>query len=314
MRYHTPQDGLHSLYPPRLADSIDVTEQIENDITRYVIRNTATSRYFLLKEPEYLIFRQFDGTQTPAQIARGGRAGDGPRVSLAALVRFLGKLDSFGLLARAGEGSATTEQKSQRGLYLRIHLFNPDRLLAWMDHCLGWAFSRPLIIASFVMMAVVTLGLLIRADDVAAHTSYIYSQYGLAAILTFTFVITALHEFAHGLACKHFGGDVREVGVLMIYYVLPAFYCNVSDIYRLGRRRERLWVIFAGIYWQLLVSASAAALWLIATPYTFISDFAFLTFLGGTLNIIFNCNPLIKLDGYYALSQLLRIENLQKRS
>ncbi|MEW6207953.1 MAG: efflux RND transporter periplasmic adaptor subunit [Acidobacteriota bacterium] len=314
MRYHTPQDGLHSLYPPRLVDSIDVTEQTENDITRYVIRNTATSRYFRLKGPEYLIFRQIDGTQTPAQIARGGRAGDGPQVSLAALIRFLGKLDSFGLLARAGEGSAEAEQKPRRGLYLRIHLFNPNRLLAWMDRCLGWAFTRPLIIASFVMMALVALGLIVRADEVARHTSYIYSEYGLAAILTFTFVITALHEFAHGLACKHFGGEVREVGVLMIYYVLPAFYCNVSDIYRLGRRRERLWVILAGIYWQLMVSAAAAALWLIATPYTFISDFMFLTFLGGTLNIIFNCNPLIKLDGYYALSQWLRIENLQKRS
>ena len=314
MRYHTPKDGLHSLYPPCLADSIDVTEQIEDNITRYVIRNTATSHYFLLKKPEYLIFRQIDGTQTPAQIACGGRAGESPRVSLAALIRFLGKLDSFGLLARAGEGSAQAEQKTQNNLYLRIHLFNPDRLLAWMDRCLGWAFSRPLIIASFVMMAVVMLGLIVRSDEVASSTSYIYSEYGLAAILTFTFIITALHEFAHGLACKHFGGDVREVGVLMIYYVLPAFYCNVSDIYRLGRRRERLWVIFAGIYWQLLVSASAAALWLISTPYTFMSDFAYLTFLGGTLNIIFNCNPLIKLDGYYALSQLLRIENLQKRS
>jgi multidrug efflux pump subunit AcrA (membrane-fusion protein) len=314
MRYHTPQDGLHSLYPPRLADSIDVTEQTENDITRYVIRNTATSRYFRLKEPEYLIFRQIDGTQTPAQIARGGRAGDCPQVSLAALIRFLGKLDSLGLLARAGEGSEQTEQKTRRGLYLRIHLFNPDRLLASLDRCLGWAFNRPLLIASFAMMALVALGLIVRADEVASHTSYIYSEYGLAAILTFTFVITALHEFAHGLACKHFGGEVREVGVLMIYYVLPAFYCNVSDIYRLGRRRERLWVIVAGIYWQLMVSATSAALWLILTPYTFISDFMFLIFLGGTLNIIFNCNPLIKLDGYYALSQWLRIENLQKRS
>jgi putative peptide zinc metalloprotease protein len=104
------------------------------------------------------------------------------------------------------------------------------------------------------------------------------------------------------------------MGVLMIYYVLPAFYCNVTDIHRMGRRRERLWVIFAGIYFQLLLSAAGALTWLVATPHTLISDLAFLVFLGGTFNILFNCNPLIKLDGYYALSQLLRVQNLQAES
>jgi putative peptide zinc metalloprotease protein len=104
------------------------------------------------------------------------------------------------------------------------------------------------------------------------------------------------------------------MGVLMVFYIMPAFYCNVSDIHRMGRKRERLWVIGAGIYWQLLVSASAALLWLLATPFTGLADFAFLVFLGGTFNVLINCNPLIKLDGYYALSQLLGVQNLQSLS
>ncbi|MGH9822941.1 MAG: efflux RND transporter periplasmic adaptor subunit, partial [Blastocatellia bacterium] len=141
-----------------------------------------------------------------------------------------------------------------------------------------------------------------------------YSEYGLAAIIIFALVIGTLHEMAHGLACKHFGGDVPEVGVLMVFYVLPAFYCNVSDIYRFGRRRERLWVVAAGIYWQLLVSAAAGMVWLVATPYTILADCVFLIFLGGTFNVLINCNPLIKLDGYYALSQLAGVTNLQARS
>lgn len=40
--------------------------------------------------------------------------------------------------------------------------------------------------------------------------------------------VTACHEFAHGLTCKHFGGEVREMGFMLIYFQ-PAFYCNVSD-------------------------------------------------------------------------------------
>ena len=48
--------GLYCLYPPRLADEVEVTEQVEAGVTRYVVRNTATSRYFLLKQPQYKIF------------------------------------------------------------------------------------------------------------------------------------------------------------------------------------------------------------------------------------------------------------------
>ena len=58
----------------------------------------------------------------------------------------------------------------------------------------------------------------------------------------------------------------------------------------------------------------AGCLWLLATPYTLVADFSLLVFIGGSFNILINCNPLIKLDGYYALSQALGVVNLQSRS
>jgi len=314
MQPHEQYHGEYLLYPPRVADYVDVTEQAEQQSARYIVRNSLTSRYFLLKQPEYRIFQQIDGTRTIAEITQGGASGEGPRVSKGALIRFLAKLDSLGLLARGGADSIATESRTRRGQYIRIPVFNPDRMLAWLNRKLGWALTSPFIVASFAFMTVVAFALLTRWDEIAAYTSYTYNRYGFGAVLAFTLVIVVLHEFAHGLACKRFGGEVREVGVLMVFYVLPAFYCNVSDIHRFGRKSQRLWVIFAGIYWQMLVSAAGAALWFVATPHTLIADFAFLVLIGGTINILFNCNPLIKLDGYYALSQLVGIENLQARS
>src|SRR5882724_7840527 len=308
------QSGPYCLYPPRLAQEVDITEQIEASVTRFVVRNVATSRYFILKQPEYRVLRQFDGNLTLSDVARGGSQGDGPRVSLPALVRFVGRLDSLGLLARGGSDDPIAAHQRERGLYIRFRLFNPDRFLAWLDRVFGWALTRTSILSSFVLMVFVAFWMLARADEVSTYTSYLYREYGIAAILAITLTITALHEFAHGLACKHFGGDVREMGVLLIYYVLPAFYCNVTDIYRIGRKHQRLWVIFAGIYWQLVVSALSGLLWLLATPYTLLADLSLLVFIGGSFNILINCNPLIKLDGYYALSQALGVVNLQGRS
>jgi putative peptide zinc metalloprotease protein len=302
--------GAYCLYPARPGDEVDVTERLEGDSLRYVVRNRATSRYFLLKGPEYQIFQRIDGSSGIREIASPAN-GAGPKASTDAVVRFLSKLDSFGLLAREGDFDAA---RATPGHYFRIKLFNPDAFLAFLDRRLGWALTRTSITASFVIMGLVAVGMLIRASEAAAYTGYIYSEYGLSTIILFTLVITTVHEMAHGLACKHFGGDVPEVGVLMIYYVVPAFYCNVSDIYRFGKRSQRVWVVMAGIYWQLLVSAIGALVWLLATPQTVLADFCFLVFLGGTFNVIINCNPLIRLDGYYALSQLFGVHNLQKRS
>jgi putative peptide zinc metalloprotease protein len=303
----------YCIYPPRMAEAVDVTEQIEGDAVRYVVRNQATSRYFLLKAPEYKIFQQLDGTQTLSEISAGGKGGRAPRASLPALIKFLTKLDSLGLIAQGGT-PLTTAPKPAQGLYRRIQLFNPNSLLAWLDRRFAWLLTKPFITATFVLMFAVLLGLLVRSDEVITYISYTYAEYGLGTIILFILTITVLHEFAHGWACKHFGGDVNEMGVLMIYYVMPAFYCNVSDIYRFGRKSQRIWVIAAGIYWQLSVSALAAFIWLLATPYTVVADLMFLVFLGGTFNIVVNCNPLIKLDGYYALSQALGVQNLQSQS
>ncbi len=308
------QNDSYCFYPPCIADEVDVTEQIEDGLTRYVIRNRRTSRYFLLKPAEYQVFRQINGAQSVIGISGGGRDSTGPRVSRPALIKFLSRLETLGLLAAGGADAAEDSTKQERGLYFRVRLFNPDRFLGWLDRNFGWALTRPFIVASFVMMAAALIGLLIRAGEVAGYTAYAYEEYGLAVILLVALTITASHEFAHGLACKHFGGDVKEVGVLMIYYVLPALYCNVSDIYRIGRKRERLWVIGAGIYWQLALSAVAALVWLATTPFTPLADLMFLVFIGGTLNVLFNCNPLIKLDGYYAFSQMVGVPNLQARS
>jgi putative peptide zinc metalloprotease protein len=307
--------GAHCLYPPRVLDEIDITERIEGDHTRYIVRNRAAARYFLFKPTEYQIFRQFDGTHTLVEIVDGQREESEPRPSRQSVIKFLTKLDTLGLIARGGVAEQTHgAAKRERGFYIKFPLYNPDSLLKWLDRKIGWALAKPYIIASFVAIALVTFGLLLKFDEVRAYSHSIHSEYGMVVILLFVLTITALHEVAHGLACKHFGGDVREMGVMLIFYVIPALYCNVSDTHRLGRKQQRLWVIFAGIYCQLILAALGAFVWLMATPQTRLADFGFLVLLGGTFNVFINCNPLIKLDGYYALSQLLGVNNLQEYS
>src|SRR5215467_4754940 len=91
--------GDYCIYPPRIADEVDVTEQVDSGAARYVVRNRATSRYFLLKQPEYQIFLRIDGTNPVGGIATPPGSAAGPRATREAVVRFLARLDSLGLIA-----------------------------------------------------------------------------------------------------------------------------------------------------------------------------------------------------------------------
>jgi putative peptide zinc metalloprotease protein len=111
------------------------------------------------------------------------------------------------------------------------------------------------------------------------------------------------------MTCKAFGGRATEVGALMIYYFLPALYCNVSGIHLIPKRSQRLWVIAAGVYWQLLVGTVTLLVWFVLAPHTPLADLAFMFFLGSVLDIVFNANPLIKLEiVIHKIKQALRPE------
>jgi putative peptide zinc metalloprotease protein len=174
-------------------------------------------------------------------------------------------------------------------------------------------WTTQFFIGSLLLMPVAALLALMNDDEVATYGSYILKEHYVAVIVA-GLLVGVTHEFAHGLTCKAFGGRVTEVGALFIYYFLPALYCNVSGIHLIPQRGRRLWVIAAGVYWQLLVGALSLLAWFSLAPYTLLADLAFIFFCGSVLDVAFNGNPLIKLDGYYFLSQWLRLPNLMDRA
>ncbi|MBI2946572.1 MAG: biotin/lipoyl-binding protein, partial [Verrucomicrobia bacterium] len=125
-------------------------------------------------------------------------------------------------------------------------------------------------------------------------------------------VITA-HEFSHGLTCKHFGGRVREIGFMLIYFQ-PAFYCNVSDAWLFPEKSRRMWVTFAGGYFEIFLWGLATVVWRVTEPHTTLHYLALVVTATSGIRTFFNMNPLIKLDGYYLLSDFLDIPNLRQKA
>lgn len=300
-------------YPPQLASDVDITARHDGAKQSFVAGSAAAGRYLRLGATERQVLELLDGSRTPSAVCEEltRRNGAGPRID--ALGRFLTRLDEAGILA--GERTAAPRQTNRAGsrFYARWSLFNPEPLFDRLLPLLGWIWTSSFFVASIGLMLVAVLLALAHEAEVSKYATQTLHQHYLAIFLA-AWVIGVSHEFAHGLTCRAFGGRATEVGVILIYYCIPGLYCNVSGLHLIPQRGRRMWVIAAGVYWQLLVGSSALLGWLASNPDTLLAQTAMVVASGSLLYVAFNANPLIKLDGYYFLSQWLSIPNLMSRS
>ncbi|MCA9067685.1 MAG: efflux RND transporter periplasmic adaptor subunit, partial [Planctomycetaceae bacterium] len=135
----------------------------------------------------------------------------------------------------------------------------------------------------------------------------------IAIVWAGIFLSTYLHECAHGLTCKHYGGEVPDGGVLLLFF-MPCFYCNVSDAWLIPEKYRRMAITLAGAYCDLCVWALCVFVWRLTMPDTFINYLALMMLSVCGTRCLLNLNPFLKLDGYYLLIDWLEMPNLRSRS
>lgn len=299
-------------YPPEIDNEVEVSPQPEAERLVYVVGRPAIGRYIKLGQTEYQVL-QLIGGRSLADVSTAYGQQYGGNLTVGTLVKFLAKLNQVNLLAGEGLSAESSQQQLSRHAYVQFRLFDPDPLFSLLVPKLRWIWTPGFVVITLLLMLMTLLIVLGNWPDVSAHSSRLIAEhYGL--ILLAGLIIVFSHEFAHGLTCKAFGGRATEVGLLLIYYLLPGLYCNVSGLHTIPKRSRRLWVIAAGVYWQLLVGTVSLLAWFCLEPYTLLADTALIFCLGSLLNLAFNANPLIKLDGYYFLTQLLSLPNLMEKS
>ncbi len=196
---------------------------------------------------------------------------------------------------------------------------DPDRFLTWLHGKLGFVFERWFVVVSLVGLAF-SVGIFITHwSEIGRDTLEFYnfshkSRIDLAAFWILGALLMCAHETGHGFACKHYGGRVPAMGFLLIY-LTPAFYTDTTQGDVLGTRFQRLVITVAGVWTELMICAIATPIWWLTPPGTAIHDFAYLIMLlTGIAVVLINWNPLIKLDGYHILTQLVGISDLKEAS
>jgi putative peptide zinc metalloprotease protein len=316
---------------PKLRRNLKFVRQESEGAVAYVVKDPSTMKYFRFGQIEAWLMQQMDGGHTFQQICDLLHAEVGLRAQPAALEVLVRRLKEMGLVERTPRERSALLMERVRGqrrsrrqngntlLRMRFSFGDPDGWMTrWVDR-LAFFWTPAFIMASIVGFLLYTLLLVYNWPAFSAAMASLYSPsqwtIGILAMSYVTFAgIGIIHEIGHGLTCKRFGGEVHEIGAMLLYFT-PAFYCNISDAWTFQNRAHRLWVTFAGGWIQLWVAAIAAVVWVLSEPGTVVHAVALLTAaLAGSLSLLVNYNPLIPLDGYYALVDYLDLPNLRDRS
>lgn len=312
---------------PRLGGHVQVRRQPGRDARWYVFNDTATGRQHRLNDIAYQFAGRCNGHHTTQQIWDTLLEQlDDHAPSQEEIIQLIGQLSESGMLQvdKLSDVEALFERheerasKQRRGglnpLAFRINLFNPDTLLRRFDavgqHLFRtWVLGVWGLVVGFALMAAFGHWSELRAH---AATYLLTPRYLILMWLCFP-VIKAVHELAHGLAVRRWGGEVTQMGITLLVLV-PAPFVDASAASAFRHTYQRVMVSASGIMAELLIAALALFVWLNTEP-GLLRDTAFVfAFIGSVSTVLFNGNPLLRFDGYYVLSDALNLPNLASRS
>ncbi len=302
----------------KLRADLEYSPQQQQGKRFVIVKDPVTGRYFRFSESQSFILDLLHEPVVFSTLVSQASESLRTVVPPATVEGFLRSLDEKWLLDTAAvrEKLADIENHRLRErnlLYWKLMSINPEKIFEWLLPRTAWAFTKTFhLFAGLSILSGLIITLLHR-DEFAGGVQTLFNLHGLLFLWLVTFTVITMHEFSHGLTCCHFGGKVREVGFMLIYFQ-PAFYCDVSDSWMFPSKRQRMWVTFAGGYFQLVVWGVCTILWRITDTNTVINQVALVVIVFAGLQTLVNFNPLIKLDGYYILSDYLEIPNLRTKA
>jgi putative peptide zinc metalloprotease protein len=313
---------------PRLRAHAQIHRQTFRGQVWYVLQDHQTGRFFRVSPAANRMLCLMDGRRTMRTVwdIAGERSADDPPTQ-DETIQLLSQLHAADLLqgelppdiAEIADRSQRADrrrliQRLRNPMAMRLPLFDPDKLL---DATLP--LVRPLfsVVGFLAWLALVLTGATLAVLHWSELTSNVADRVlvaqNVALILCVYPLMKTLHELGHAYATKIWGGEVHEVGVMLLVFI-PVPYVDASASAAFRQKRRRIVVGAAGIIVELALAAIAMIVWVNASPGLGRAVAFNVILIGGVSTLFFNGNPLLRFDGYYILSDLLEIPNLATRA
>jgi putative peptide zinc metalloprotease protein len=294
----------------------------------YVLQDPASGRAHRFSPAARLVIAAMDGKRSVEnlwEIANKHLGENAPTQD--EIITLLGQLHAADLLqsdvtpdvAELFERGERQEKARRRRSYanpmaVRIPLWDPDALLNRIN-----AFIRPLWSrwGALLWLAVVSPAVILIPPHWTELTNN-FSDRVLAVdnllLLWLVFpVIKAFHEMGHATATKAGGGEVHDIGMILLV-LLPVPYVEASAATAFKSKYARALVGAAGMLVETFIAAIAFYVWLLIEPGIVRASLFNVMLIAGVSTLVFNGNPLLRYDAYYILADLIEIPNLAQRS
>ena len=304
----------------RLNDELVFTPQRYGEKTCFHIEVPSRSKFFRVGYHEYVFISLLDGKTTFAHAlaVTAQQSGDEALSEAEArktiswmlengLAAFADKRDSIDVIS-PDKANSTILQKINP-FWIKIPLGNPDGWFRTIEPYFQWLFHPVSILVSIGFMFASLMTALSSWEYIAAGCQGILAADNWFWILLTWVFLKVIHECAHGLACRIHGGEIRETGLIFILFA-PMAYVDVTSSWSISSRWKRISIAAAGMYIELLVAAVAVFLLFLTQSQIQKQLLINVIVMASLTTIAFNANPLMRFDGYFILSDLMKIPNL----
>jgi putative peptide zinc metalloprotease protein len=319
--------------PAPLRPDLRIRKIVQNGELRYIVKDPDKQEYFSFDPDQHKILSMMNGVDDLHKLlGRFNQQSKNEQYDLGSLEELVQSARDFDLLKRSQreENAALLERLKQERqkkilqgkgslLWMRYQLVDPN---AFFDRIIDSIrfFWQPRGVKSclaLVMSAVVLV--LLHLDRFQADFDRVYfaahqGALGALGIWCVALGAIALHECGHGLTCKNYGGEVHEMGFLLLAFQ-PCLYCNVNDAWLFPEKRHKIYVALAGVWVEILLGSLAAWVWFFVDVGNPVGRIAYILMTISTASsLLVNLNPLLRFDGYYMLTDLLEVPNLRQNS
>ena len=313
----------------RVRKCLKFSTRLENGESFVTVEDPVRSKHFRIGLAEYRFIAKVNGVRSNAQIlellqaeqqsnqaesakADHIQADQVPQIAnwlLAMNLVTVNKADNANRLnAMAQQIDKAKLVGWMNPISMKVSLFNPNRFLQGIQPATEWLFSSWIVLL-WVITGVYSLSCLVSNwQRVYASSAGAFSSDGWLWLLLTWFVLKVFHETAHGIACRRYGGEVPEFGVLFLLFA-PMAFVNVTSMWRFSNRWQRMVVSAAGMYIELWIAFFAIIVWSQTDGVVASTAFSVMV-MSSVTTILFNANPLMRFDGYFLLSDFLAIPNL----
>ncbi|MGB0715731.1 MAG: efflux RND transporter periplasmic adaptor subunit [Phycisphaerae bacterium] len=309
-----------------VREDLDVTRHLFRGEPSYIIRDPVTFQSQRLTPADYDVFSSLDPSRSLGDIFEDlVKKEKAQREDEEEFYRYVMSLHRIGFLQLPISSDkmlyrrhqmkvrARNQERVMSILFLKIPLVNPDAFLNRTIGRVSWIFSPHFFVLWSAMMLAAGFIVLKRWSEITEPIQGLLATQNLVLMWVTLIGLKVFHELGHAYCCKHFGGHVPEMGAFMILFT-PCAYVDATASWGFTRKRHRLYVCLAGMYFECILACIAIFIWALSGPGLLKSACYNVIFLATVVTILFNINPLMRYDGYYVLSDLVEIPNLRSRS